>query len=125
MIVRRVLGSLAGVAATVATIMAVEAIGHRVTGTPSDPAQATVPMMLWVLAAWAIGPLIGGFVGVSVARWGGAAWIAAALVIVGVVATMLTIPTPWWMATGGIVLPLVAARLVTRRADSGDQRVAL
>lgn len=114
MIARRILGSLAGVAATIATIMAIEAVGHRVTGAPQDPARATVPMMLWVLAAWAIGPLIGGLVGVTLARWRGAAWIAAALVLFGVCMTILSIPTPWWMAVGGIVLPLIAAWAVSR-----------
>ena len=123
MIWRRVGGSLAGAALTVATIMAVEAIGHRVTGVPQDPALATTPMLLWVLAAWAIGPLVGGWVGVRVARWAGAAWISAALVVFGVVATALTIPTPWWMLAGGLALPLLAAALVSRR--SAAQRVAL
>nr|WP_314443425.1 hypothetical protein [uncultured Sphingomonas sp.] len=108
-----------------ATIMAVEALGHRATGAPADPAQATVPMLLWVLAAWTVGPLVGGLVGVILARWNGAAWLSAALVIVGVVATAFTIPTPWWMTAGGLVLPLLAAALVSRRGVAPDQRVAL
>lgn len=114
MILRRIAGSVAGVASCVATIMAIEAVGHRVTGAPEDPAQATVPMMLWVLAAWAVGPLVGGLIGVRLARWRGAAWIAAALVLFGVVATMMTITTPWWLAAGGLVLPLLAAWLSSR-----------
>ena len=125
MIVRRVLGSLAGIAATVATIMVMEAVGHRVTGAPQDPAQATEPMLLWVVAAWTIGTLVGGFVGVALARWRGAAWLAAGLVIFGVVATALSIRAPWWMIAGGLVLPVLAAALVSRRANAGDQRVAL
>jgi hypothetical protein len=124
-IARRILGSFAGVAATVATIMAIEALGHQATGAPADPAQATVPMLIWVLIAWGLGPLVGGLVGVTLARWSGAAWIAAALVIFGVVATALTLPTPWWMIAGGLVLPLLAAALVSRRARASDQRVAL
>lgn len=123
MIWRRVGGSLTGSALTVATIMAVEAAGHRVTGAPLDPTQATTPMLLWVLAAWGVGPLIGGWVGVRIARWAGAAWIIAGLVIFGVVTTALTIPTPWWMLAGGLALPLLAAALVSRR--DGAQRVAL
>ena len=115
MIGRRIIGSVAGLGFCMATIMTIEKIGHWATGAPQDPAQATVLMMLWVLAAWAIGPAVGGFIGVSLSRWHGAAWIAAALVIFGVVATIMSIPTTWWMAAGGIVLPLAAAWLVTRR----------
>ena len=112
---RRVIGTVAGVGFTLATIMAVEKLGHWLTGTPQDPSQATTPMLLWVLAAWSIGPAVGGFIGLSIARWKGAPWIASALVLVGVVATMATIVTPWWMAAGGLVLPLLVAWLLTRR----------
>jgi hypothetical protein len=116
---------LAGVVATVATIMAIEALGHCATGAPADPAAATLPMLLWVLVAWTVGPIVGGLVGVKLARWGGAAWPAAALVVVGVIATALSFPTPWWMIAGGLILPLAAAAAISRRASSGDQRVAL
>jgi hypothetical protein len=115
LIVRRVLGSLAGAVATVAAIMAVEALGHRATGAPADPAQATMPMLLWVLVAWTVGPFVGGLVGVMLSRWRGAAWVAAGLVIFGVVATAFTLPTPWWMIVGGLALPIIVAALVGRR----------
>lgn len=120
---RRIGGSLAGVAVAVLVIMGIEAIGHRVTGAPADPAEATPAMMAWVLAAWTIGTTIGALVGVTVARWGGAAWFPAALVVVGVVMTALAIPSPWWLTMGGLVLPLLAAGLISRRG--GPQRVAL
>ena len=116
MIGRRVIGTVAGLGFTGATISAIEKLGHWITGAPSDPTQATVPMMLWVLAAWTIGPAVGGFIGVGISRWAGSAWIAAALVILGVVATVMSIPTSWWMAAGGIVLPLVAAWVVSGAA---------
>lgn len=123
MILRRIGGSLAGIAAAVLVIMAIEAIGHRVTGTPSDPAQATPAMMAWVLVAWTVGTAVGAFLGVRLARWHGAAWFPAALVVFGVVMTALAIPSPWWLTVGGLVLPLLAAALVARRV--GAQRVAL
>lgn len=121
---RRVAGSAAGVVAAVLVIMAIEAIGHRITGAPQDPAQATPAMMLWVLAAWTIGTAVGAVIGVTLARWGGAAWFPAALVVFGVVLTALALPTPWWLSVGGIALPLLAAGLISRRAPK-DQRVAL
>jgi hypothetical protein len=122
---RRIGGSLAGVAAAVLVIVGIEAIGHRVTGAPSDPAQATPAMMAWVLVAWTVGTAAGALVGVKLARWKGAAWFPAALVLFGVVMTALAIPSPWWLTVGGIVLPLLAAALVSRRAAAADQRVAL
>lgn len=124
MIARRVAGSVAGLVVTIGVIMAIEAIGHQVTGVPQDPAQATVPMMLWVLGAWSVGTLAGGLAGVAIARWAAAAWISAALVLFGVVMTIVSIPTPWWLAAGGIVMPLVAAWMAARRAPL-TQRVAL
>lgn len=125
MIARRIGGSLAGVAAAVLVIMGIEAIGHRVTGAPAEPAQATWAMMAWVLVAWTVGTALGALVGVTLARWRGAAWFPAALVLFGVVMTALAIPSPWWLTVGGVVLPLLAAALVSRRAGAADQRVAL
>lgn len=125
MIWRRVGGTLAGVAVAVLVIMGIEAVGHRMTGAPADPAQATPAMMAWVLAAWTAGTIIGALVGVRLARWGGAAWFPAALVVVGVTMTALAIPTPWWLTIGGFVLPLIAAALISRRGLTSDQRVAL
>jgi hypothetical protein len=113
---RRVGGSLAGVAVAVLVIMGIEAIGHRMSGAPADPAQATPAMMAWVLAAWTLGTAAGAFVAVNIARWSGAAWFPAALTIVGVIMTALAIPSPWWLTVGGLVLPLLAATLIGRRA---------
>ena len=125
MMVRRIGGTLAGVAAAVLVIMGIEAIGHRVTGAPADPAQATPAMMAWVLIAWTIGTAVGALVGMTIARWSGAAWFPAALVLFGVVMTALAIPSPWWLTVGGVVLPLLAAALISRRASAAGQRVAL
>ena len=125
MMVRRIGGTLAGVAAAVLVIMGIEAIGHRVTGAPADPAQATPAMMAWVLIAWTIGTAVGALVGVTIARWSGAALFPAALVLFGVVMTALAIPSPWWLTVGGVVLPLLAAALISRRASAAHQRVAL
>lgn len=125
MMMRRIGGTLAGVAAAVLVIMGIEAIGHRVTGAPADPAQATPAMMAWVLIAWTIGTAVGALVGVIIARWSGAAWFPAALVLFGVVMTALAIPSPWWLTVGGVVLPLLAAALISRRASAAHQRVAL
>ena len=125
MIWRRIGGTLAGVVVAVLVIMGIEAVGHRVTGAPADPAQATPAMMAWVLAAWTAGTIIGALVGVRLARWGGAAWFPAALVVVGVAMTALAIPTPWWLTVGGVVMPLLAAALISRRGHANDHRVAL
>jgi hypothetical protein len=124
-IARRILGSLAGVVATTVVILAIESIGHRLTGVPADPAAATPAMKAVVVAAWTIGTYVGALVGVTLARWSGAAWIAAFMVVLGVIATALTLPTPWWMVAGGILLPVAAAALAARRVPAETQRVAL
>lgn len=124
MIARRLGGAVAGVAVAVITIMAIEWVGHRVTGAPADPAQATLPMMLWVVVAWTIGTAVGAIIAAKIALWGPAAWAPAALVVFGVAMTAMTIPAPWWMTAAGIVLPVLIAARVSRRGGAA-QRVAL
>lgn len=125
MIARRLGGAVAGVVAAVITIMAIEWVGHLLSGAPADPAKATVPMMLWVVAAWTVGTVVGATVAARAAQWGPAAWAPAALVVFGVAMTAITILAPWWMTAAGIVLPVLIAALVSRRGGGEAQRVAL
>lgn len=125
MIGRRVLGTLAGVVASTGTIMVLELVGHQALGVPADPSKASLPLA-FVLVAWTSGALVGGLVGSRLARWTGAAWIVALLIVAGVIATTFAIAHPWWMTAAGVTLPLLAAALITRRLrPTAAQRVAL
>ena len=81
---RRILGTVAGLGFSTATIAAVEMLGKFALGASADPAQATTAMQLAVLAGWALGAAVGGFIGSGIARWPGVAWIVGGLVAIGV-----------------------------------------
>lgn len=126
MIVPRIVGSVAGVGFCMATIAGIEKLAHMTLGAPVDPAQASAPMQLAVLAGWVVGTGVGGLIGSGIAKWGGVAWIVAALVALGTIVTALTITQPWWMTAAGVILPLLVAALIARRGGgAADQRVAL
>jgi hypothetical protein len=121
---QRILGTVAGVGFSTATIAGIEKLGHLALGAPADPEQATTAMQLLVLAGWVLGAVIGGFIGSSIARWAGTAWLVGGLVAVGVVMNAVSFPHPWWMVVGGILLPLAVAWLVTRMLAAPAQAEA-
>ncbi|GAA4020371.1 hypothetical protein GCM10022280_20910 [Sphingomonas swuensis] len=114
MIARRIIGTLAGFGFSTATILSVEKLGHLALGAPASPAEATTAMYLVVLVGWVLGAAVGGSIGSGISRWAGTAWIIAVLVALGVVASAFSFPDPWWLVAAGVVLPLLAAYLVTR-----------
>lgn len=124
MIVRRILGTLAGVVAGVATIAAIEALLHLALGT-ATPAEATNAMRAGVVLAWFVGALVGGLVAAMLARWRMAPWIVGGLVAVSVLLNATMLPQPLWMSAAGVVLALLAAWIAAKRVPSADQRVAL
>lgn len=127
---RRVGGVVAGVVVAGVTVGVVQAIGHRLYPPPAgtnlgDVAQVTdyvanmPPVALsFVLLAWFLGALIGGWVALRIARWQAAPWLVAGLILFGALWTFYNIPHPIWMMGGGIALPLLAALLLNRRVQS-------
>lgn len=124
MILRRFLGTLAGLVAGIATIAASEALLHLALGT-ATPAEATDAMRAGVLLAWFVGALVGGLVAALLARWRVAPWIVGGLVAVSVLMNATMLPQPVWMSAAGVVLALLAAWIAARRVPAADQRVAL
>lgn len=120
MIWRRVGGTLAGVAVAGLCISAVEFAGHRLapSGEGVTPTNAPVGALLAVVLAWLVGAVAGGWVAARISRWHAAPWIIAAVVILGVVMNAAMLPHPWWMVGAGILLPIVAAWLTSRRLNA-------
>lgn len=129
---RTILGVLAGVVLMFVVIMGIEALGHVVYPPPAgldpmDPAHeaafaqfvATLPFAAKAIlaVAWTMGAFAGGFVAARIARHPrGAAVLVALLVMSGVVAMVIRVPHPSWLAAAGLLLPIPAALLAARLA---------
>lgn len=123
---RRLLGVLAGLAVAMVTIVVVEMVGMQVYPlpegvNPQDPASlaAAIPQMplgafLFVLLAWLLGASCGALVAGRVAREHGrrAGLTVGALVLVGALYNLYTIPHPVWFA----ILAVVGIAAVTHLA---------
>lgn len=128
--IRTLLGIVLGLVAAGLAIFGVESLGHWLHPIPADidwqdrvavtalieslPTQA----LLIVLAAWAAGALVGGFVAgsVSALHKRGAALTVGFVVLVMVVINIAMIPHPMWMAAAGVLVPLPFAWLGGRWA---------
>lgn len=75
---------------------------------------APIAAMLFVVAAWFLGSLVGGALAQWIARVSWARWAVAAIVLVLVVFTILMFPHPGWMVVAGFAAPLIAAWIVGR-----------
>lgn len=118
MVLRKILGTFAGILVAGGVVAAVEAIGHALLASPADPAKATLPMLGMVLLAWSLGALAGALTGALLSRWKGAAYAAAGFVILGVLMNAFTYPQPLWMTFAGVGFAWLAARFGARFAAS-------
>jgi len=123
---RKILGAIAGAVLGVVVIMAIQALGHMLFPAPgdinlSDPDTLAVSMdrmplgsKISVVAAWTLGPLIGGIAGgrIAQARW--ASWIPGGLTALGLVANAFAIPHPLWMLIAGAAGIAAATYLADR-----------
>lgn len=130
--IRNVLAVLAGVVVAVILIALVEAVGHLVYPLPEgiDPndseslkaAMSRIPAgaMAFVLFAWAVGTLAGGWVATRIAAKGTvlhAMIVGVILMAVGAL-NMLMIPHPLWFWIVGLLLFLPAAYAGARMAGA-------
>ena len=125
----RTIGAVvAGVISAWVVIMLFEFGGASVYSPPpgsdlGDPEQlreyiaaAPATAMALVLAGWAVGAFLGGWVAAKLSHRHrlGAALAVGAVVLAGVVANAMMIPHPPWFTVLGLLLPLPAAWLAAR-----------
>lgn len=123
---RTVVGILAGIAVSVATVLGLERINHAIwppAAAEADTAGQLVAAMpasaqAMVVFGWFFGTLLGGIVGnrISGASW--PAWVVAGLGAAGGVATVLTIPHPLGMQLGAVAAPTLGGWLANRLAPA-------
>jgi hypothetical protein len=127
---RRFLGVLAGLAALIAVVWVMEAIGHSIWPPPiglSPPSPTELATLLdriplaakiAVVVAWFLGALAGAWVANHVARWALAGWIVVAIGIAFGVMTLFMIPHPLWMQIAAVAAPLSGGWIGTRLSAS-------
>ena len=125
-ILRTVIGIVAGVGMTIATISLCEYVGHLIWPLPPGLDPMKPDQMAQILAAmpfaaklsiavgWFLGTLVGGFVALGLSKRTWAPWPIAALVIAGGIANGLMFPHPLWMDVAAVVAPVLGAWIATR-----------
>lgn len=122
---RTILAVILGVIAMSICVGAVEWIGHQRYPLPAgidfkDPetlkgfiAQRPVAALLFVLAGWTLGSLVGGYIAARISRLHkrGAALSIGIVMVLLVIMNMLMIPHPLWMSVLGVTLPVPFALL--------------
>ena len=122
---RTILAVILGVIAMSICVGAVEWIGHQLYPLPAgldfkNPetlkgfiAQLPVAALLFVLAGWTLGSLVGGYIAARISRLhkrGAALSIGIAMILL-VIMNMLMIPHPLWISVLDVTLPMPFALL--------------
>ncbi len=127
--IRSLAGLAAGLAVAIITIVAIEAIGNRLSPPPAGYdmtawSAETLPFetLIWPVIGWFLGALGGSLVArrVSAERWAG--WAIAACVLAATLLNLALITHPVWMIVAGVVAPVlggwIAQRLPTGRRSA-------
>ena len=130
---RPILGVLAGVIASVATVLGLETVTHSIYPPPpgldatrmADAARivAAMPMpaKVLVIVGWFLGTLFGGLIANRIvgARWPG--WVIAGLGAAGGIFSVMSIPHPLFMQVGAVAAPLIAAAIASALSPAGRE----
>lgn len=123
---RRILGTLAGIVVSMLVVTAMDMVSHALFPESVARSMETADIAAAIAAApfaakaimaagWFLAPLIGGLVALRLSRWGLSAWIVAGLVLAACLFNALAIPgVPTWMQLAGVVAPLLGGWLATR-----------
>lgn len=116
---KRVAGTIAGIATMFAIIIAVEMITVALYPLApgddgSDMTGIALSAKLLVCAAWFLGAFGGGWIALRITDWRWSAWIVGGLVLAGGIANIATIRHPLWMQAAAILLPIIAGWIAIR-----------
>ncbi len=128
--IRSVAAVLVGLLAAAVVITLVETVGLTIFAPPAgiDPmtpegmsrivAQMSPAALLFVLLAYVAGGLAGGAVAARISRGGraGHALAVGAMLAVGALFNVVTIPHPLWMSVASVAIPIPSAWLGARLA---------
>ena len=128
---RKILAILIGGVVAVVLVSLIEYLGHRVYPVPqgldiSDSVAMaeyvnSMPLLAFgfVLASWAVGTLVGAWVGCLIAGEGFylIAGIIGALMLAGSIMTLVAIPHPLWFSISGVLLVVLMTFAAVRLAS--------
>jgi peptidoglycan/LPS O-acetylase OafA/YrhL len=103
---RTIGGTFAGILVFMATLMALEFLGHRLFPAPKG-GELPLGLQLFVILAYFLGALAGGFAAVRISKKPWTAWLIAILILVAAAYTIATMPHPLLMKVGGLLAPLL------------------
>lgn len=118
---RRLFGTIAGVAVAILTITAIEFLDSFLFPTLADfetADEAAVAAMiaamplgakLLIVSGWGLGAFAGALVAFRATEWEAAGWIVAIFVVAGGIINIVTIPHPFWMQLCAVAMPFVGA----------------
>jgi hypothetical protein len=103
-------GLAAGLAAAIAIIMSVEAIGNQLFPPPrgydmASGSAMTLPFqnLLFPVLGWFAGSLVGAWIAVRISDRAWTGWVIAALVLAATVFNFALITHPMWMMVAGVI----------------------
>jgi len=115
-LVRKTLGTFAGIAVAMLVVGAMDYVSRMVVpGAASGGDFAAVPTRAKMIMAlgWFLAPLLGGLLAVCITRWAASGWIVAGLILVACLYNGFTIPgVPLWMQIAGVIAPLLGGLIV-------------
>ncbi|GAB5458402.1 MAG: hypothetical protein Hens3KO_14320 [Henriciella sp.] len=124
--VRIILGLICGAVAAVILVFALETLGHLIFPPPEgldlkDPEvqktlmeQIPLGAKIAVLVAWFAGAFGGGIVATRITKQSWAAWAIGGFMLLMSGITLTMFPHPAWMIAGAVILPLLAAWMVSK-----------
>lgn len=114
--VRKILGTFAGIVVAMLVVGATDYVSRMVVpGVASAGDFAEVPTKAKMIMAlgWFLATFIGGLLAVRITRWAASAWIVAGLILAACLYNGFTIPgVPLWMQIAGVAAPLLAGLIV-------------
>ena len=137
MLIRSMLGTLAGLVAAFVIVLGVESVGHWLFPPPpgtdlSNPAAletliARLPFgaLAFVMLAWIAGAFVGAAVAAGIARQSWPAWLVGVLMLAAGLWSMIAIPHPLWMQAGLVPATLLPAWLAGQLWTTPRRRGAL
>ncbi|MDQ3245499.1 MAG: hypothetical protein M3Q52_01150 [Pseudomonadota bacterium] len=107
-------GLVVGVLLALITMMSIEALGNSLYGVSADAtpsARAPAIALMFALAGWVAGTLVGSWAAIRISGHARAGWVIAGFIVAAVLLYFMLDRYPLWMMIAGVVAPPLTAWL--------------